>query len=50
MKDWIFGKLTSEAKRGDPPTNAFQIFIDGKRVGGYNELQTFFSFNGDEDF
>ena len=44
-------ELTGEAKRGDPPTNTFpQIFIDCKRVGGYNELQTFFSFNGNEDF
>jgi glutaredoxin len=40
-----------EAKRNDPPTNTFpQIFINNKRIGGYNELQTFFSFNGDDDF
>ena len=44
-------ELTLDAKRGDPPTNTFpQIFIDGKRIGGYNELQTFFSFNGNDDF
>ena len=44
-------ELTMEAKRNDPPTNTFpQLFINGKRIGGYNEVQTFFSFNGDGDF
>ena len=43
--------LSINKNRGDPATNSFpQIFINGKRIGGYQELLTHFSFKEDADF